>query len=55
MTVEIGTEQYDADARITEGEERERIWEKQKRDIPNFNEYEKLTDREIPVIVLERV
>ena len=55
VTVEIGTEQYDADARITEGEERERIWEKQKRDIPNFNEYEKLTDREIPVIVLERV
>ncbi|MBM3672590.1 MAG: nitroreductase family deazaflavin-dependent oxidoreductase [Actinobacteria bacterium] len=55
VTVEIGTEQYAADARVTEGEERERIWEKQKRDIPNFNEYEKLTERQIPVIVLERV
>ena len=55
VTVEVGSEQFDADARVAEGEERERIWEKQKRDIPNFADYEQKTDRQIPVIVLERV
>jgi deazaflavin-dependent oxidoreductase (nitroreductase family) len=54
VTVEVGTEQFDADARVAEGEERERIFEQQKRDIPNFVEYEQKTDRQIPVIVIER-
>jgi deazaflavin-dependent oxidoreductase (nitroreductase family) len=55
VRVEVGTEQFDATARITEGEERERIWEAQKRDVPNFAEYEQKTERQIPVIVLTRV
>jgi deazaflavin-dependent oxidoreductase (nitroreductase family) len=55
VTVEVGTEQFAARARVAEGEEHDRIWEAQKRDIQNFAEYEKKTDRRIPVIVLERV
>ena len=54
-SVEVGTERFDVKARVAEGEERERIWEKQKRDMPGFADYERNTPREIPVVVLERV
>ncbi|MEX0664903.1 MAG: nitroreductase family deazaflavin-dependent oxidoreductase [Acidimicrobiia bacterium] len=54
VTVEVGTEEFSARARVAEGEERDRIWEAQKRDIPYVAEYEQKTDRQIPVIVLER-
>ena len=53
VTYEVGTRTVRATARVTTGEERERIWSKQKRDRPNFAEYEKKTTRQIPVIVLE--
>ena len=42
-------------ARVAEGEERERIWEEQKRANPNFADYEQKTTRSIPVVILERV
>ena len=38
---------------LTRSEERDRIWEKQKRDYPSFAEYEKTANREIPVVILE--
>jgi deazaflavin-dependent oxidoreductase (nitroreductase family) len=50
---EIGTEQRPFTARIVEGEERDRIWAKQKADYPGFAEYEDKTDRMIPVVVLD--
>lgn len=53
--VEIGTETIPVHARVTEGEERERIWDEQKRANSNFADYEKLTARQIPVVLLERV
>ena len=40
---------------MARGEERGRIWEKQKGDYPNFAEYERSTSREIPVVILEPV
>jgi deazaflavin-dependent oxidoreductase (nitroreductase family) len=52
--VEVGTETYPVRARVAEGEERDRIWEKQKRDVSGFAGYEQNTSRQIPVIVLER-
>jgi deazaflavin-dependent oxidoreductase (nitroreductase family) len=54
-TVEVGTETHRVRARVAQGEERERIWEEQKRRNPAFAEYERKTTREIPVVVLERV
>jgi deazaflavin-dependent oxidoreductase (nitroreductase family) len=54
-TVEVGDETVKVRARVAEGEERERIWEQQKRVNPNFAEYETLTSRPIPVAILERV
>ena len=44
----------DVVARVAEGEERERIWSRQKEVMPGFAEYEQKTSREIPVVVLER-
>lgn len=52
--VEIGEDTIDVRARVAEGDERDTIWTKQKRDFPNFAEYEQNTDRVIPVVVLER-
>ncbi|HVV59899.1 MAG TPA: nitroreductase family deazaflavin-dependent oxidoreductase [Gaiellaceae bacterium] len=52
--IELGTETIDVTARDTAGEERDRIWEAQKRAFPQFAEYEKTANRTIPVVVLER-
>ena len=55
LTVEVGTETFGVKARVADGEERQRIWEQQKSDVPGFAAYEaKAAPREIPVIVLER-
>jgi deazaflavin-dependent oxidoreductase (nitroreductase family) len=57
VTVERGTETFRAKAHEAKGEERERIWTKQKELMPGFADYEKKLAgaREIPVIVLEPV
>jgi deazaflavin-dependent oxidoreductase (nitroreductase family) len=57
VEVELGTEDYPAHARVAHGDERKRIWERQKATLPQFAEYERKTagHREIPVVVLERV
>ena len=53
-TVEVGTETVSVRAYEARGTEYERIWNKQKTDLPTFAEYEKQTKRSyIPVIVLE--
>lgn len=52
-TIEVGTQSLSVTARVAEGEERTRLWEAQKSDMPGFAEYEAKTDRTIPVIVLD--
>jgi deazaflavin-dependent oxidoreductase (nitroreductase family) len=52
-TIEVGTETIPVRARVAQGDERERIWEKQKRDYPGFADYERKTSRQIPVVILE--
>ena len=54
-TVEVGTETRDVRARVAEGEEREKIWSRQKEIMPGFAGYETKTTRQIPVIILEPV
>lgn len=53
--IEVGTDTFDVVARVAQGEERERIWIKQKQDWPGFAGYERKTSREIPVVILEAV
>jgi deazaflavin-dependent oxidoreductase (nitroreductase family) len=52
-TVEVGTRTETVTARVVEGAERERIWERQKAELPVFAGYEEKTERTIPVVVLE--
>jgi deazaflavin-dependent oxidoreductase (nitroreductase family) len=55
-TIEFGTETFAVRAHEARGEEYDRIWNKQKADLPTFAEYERKTARTyIPVMVLERV
>ena len=53
-TIEVGSESVDVTAVEVPGAERERIWEAQKVEAPQFAEYEASTDRIIPVVLLER-
>ena len=53
-SVEVGSETFGVTARVADGDERERIWAKQKADYPGFADYERQTDRQIPVVVLSR-
>jgi deazaflavin-dependent oxidoreductase (nitroreductase family) len=56
IEVEVGTDTIPVRARELKGEERAPIWEKQKKLMPGFAEYEEKTRgiREIPVVLLER-
>jgi deazaflavin-dependent oxidoreductase (nitroreductase family) len=51
--VELGTGTIDVVARVAEGDERQRLWSAQKREVPAFAEYERKTSRQIPVVILE--
>jgi deazaflavin-dependent oxidoreductase (nitroreductase family) len=55
VTVEVGTEKFQARAAVTSGAERERLFNAQAQRMPIFNDYRQRTSREIPVIVLERI
>lgn len=52
--IEVGTETIDVVARVADADERTKIWDAQKEAYPQFAEYEEGTDREIPVVILER-
>ncbi len=54
VEIEVGTDTVPVRARVTTGAERDEIWSAQKRDVPTFADYEAKTDREIPVVILER-
>ncbi|HYI16537.1 MAG TPA: nitroreductase family deazaflavin-dependent oxidoreductase [Thermomicrobiales bacterium] len=55
VTVELGAEQFEAQARVAEGDERQRLYDAQAALMPAFADYQTNTDREIPVVVLERL
>lgn len=54
VTVEVGEETYEATAIEVRGEERDDLFGKQAEKSPAFAEYEKKTERIIPVVALER-
>ena len=54
VDVQIKGEKFHAHPRTVEGEERDRLWKQMNRMWPHYDEYQKKTDREIPVVVLER-
>jgi len=54
VTVEVGTEKFPARAEIATEPERTRLFNAQADIMPNFYEYQKNTDRTIPVITISR-
>ena len=55
VTVEVGAETFKASASVPAGAERRRLYDAQAALMPGFAEYEKGTEREIPVVVLQRI
>lgn len=53
-TVEVGTEKYNVRAHVAQPGERARLYAQHAEDMPAFNDYEKKTTRQIPVVILER-
>jgi deazaflavin-dependent oxidoreductase (nitroreductase family) len=51
-TIEVGTDTIEVLASESRGEERERLYRRQAERIPQFAEYERRSERTIPVIVL---
>ena len=52
--VQIKGERFAARARDAQGEERDRLWRVMNGIWPHYDEYQTKTEREIPVVVLER-
>ena len=55
VEVQIKGDRFGARARTAEGDERERLWRMMNGIWSHYDEYQAKTDREIPVVVLERV
>jgi deazaflavin-dependent oxidoreductase (nitroreductase family) len=54
VTVEVGTETFDAFAAVTEDSERDRLWTKGVELYPSLAEHQAKTTRQTPVIALSR-
>jgi proline iminopeptidase len=55
VEVQVQDDRFAAHARTATGEERERLWKLAAQQWPDYDAYQQRTDREIPVVVLERV
>jgi deazaflavin-dependent oxidoreductase (nitroreductase family) len=54
-TVEVGSERFQVRAAVTSGEERQRLYDQQAALMPVFNDYQKKTTRQIPVVAFSRI
>ena len=55
VTVEVGTEQFQAQATVAEEPERTRLFDQMASAMPGFADYQRNTPRILPVIVLTRL
>jgi deazaflavin-dependent oxidoreductase (nitroreductase family) len=53
--VQVKGDVFKVRARDAEGEERERLWRQMNEMWPDYDRYQERTERQIPVVVLERV
>lgn len=54
VTVQVKDEVFDGRARTAEGDERARLWPLMAEIFPKYDEYQERTERQIPVVVIER-
>lgn len=52
-SIRVGRRRFDVKAHLATGEERARLWELGKGVNPMWSKYQKRTERELPVVVLE--
>ena len=55
VELQVGADVFAARARVTTGDERQRLWRALAQIWPAYEEYATKTEREIPVVVLDRV
>jgi deazaflavin-dependent oxidoreductase (nitroreductase family) len=55
VEVQVKGDKFTARARTASKEEKPELWELMARTWPDYDESQKKTDRDIPVVVLERV
>jgi deazaflavin-dependent oxidoreductase (nitroreductase family) len=55
VTLQVGPEVFPARARTATAEERPRLWKLMASIFPTYDEYQAKTEREIPVVILERI
>lgn len=53
VMVQVGADVMEGTARTAAGEERARLWKQMAEVWPDYDKYQKRTDREIPVVVIE--
>lgn len=53
--IQVGPERMRVRARDTSGAEREALWNQMAELYPPYNDYQSMTDRQIPVVVLEPI
>jgi deazaflavin-dependent oxidoreductase (nitroreductase family) len=54
VRLQVKGDVFDATARTADGAERARLWDQAVKAWPQYADYQQLTDRKIPVVVLER-
>lgn len=54
VTVQVRGDRFEAHARTANPDERPELWAIMTKEWPPYDEYQQKTDREIPVVVLER-
>jgi deazaflavin-dependent oxidoreductase (nitroreductase family) len=54
VEIQVKGDRMPVHARIAEGDEREQLWKLMTQSWPDYDTYQERTDREIPVVVLER-
>jgi deazaflavin-dependent oxidoreductase (nitroreductase family) len=53
--VQVKSDRFRARARTAEGEERDHLWRRMAEIWPEYDAYQRRTQRQIPVVVLERI
>ncbi|WP_028061626.1 nitroreductase family deazaflavin-dependent oxidoreductase [Candidatus Solirubrobacter pratensis] len=54
VEVQVRDERFKARARVADSQERRQLWPTMTAEWPDYDEYQKKTDRQIPIVVLER-
>jgi F420H(2)-dependent quinone reductase len=54
-TVEIGDREVRVEAEVADPEEKARLWQKMVKMYPTYNDYQRKTEREIPLLILRPV